>query len=333
MKKFFLPVFLLLVCYAGCKDAPVPVTPVDCDALPCDTCSTFAPISGWDSLYNKPRAKYTIMKVAFNPRRNELIGHVNKSWSPHFNGVFIYNIMTRETSILNAWDFALFSSGDRMLVSFDGWNGIGVYDFASRSGWKITSIPDDFQVLHLSIDEKHIFADSAHRSFRITLDGSQREALTDSIVAPQQLNEKTLIGIFRFTKPREGIRTFNLESKQEQWIDFTGLPPNMNWGFAMASTFVLSPDRTRILMDVASAAGIYDRENGGLFLLDIASRAARKVLPKQHWGQPYYATWSSNSTFFASYHCRKDTTAMLFEYDLNGKVLRQVTFKEMKLYP
>ncbi len=332
MKKFFLPVFLLLVCYAGCKDAPVPVTPVDCDALPCDTCNTFAPISGWDSLYNKPDAKYMISKVVFNQHRNELIGHVKKSWSPHFSGVFIHNILTKETTILNAWDFALFSSGDRMLVAFSGWNGIGIYEFELKEYRKITSIPDQFVRPILSIDESYIIADSSHTPYRISLDGLQRVVMSDSLIRPQQLDEKTIIGLHRFTKPREGVLIMDLETKAHKWMDFTGLPADMNWGFA-EFTFVLSPDRTRILMDVASSRGIWVRENGGLFLLDIASQTARKVLPQQYWGQPWYATWSSNSTFFASYHCRKDTTAMLFEYDLNGKVLRQVTFKEMKLYP
>lgn len=333
MTKYIILVFFAVsACYFGCSDS-ITIHPDDCNGLPCDTCETYTPISSWDSLYDIPRSRYTISKVAYNVKRSQLIGKVYYGLSrSSFSGVFIYNDRTRETTLLSLWSYCLFSDGERMIMELPGWNGLGIYDLRTHEGSKITAIPDGFTSPSLSLDEKYIFADSSYATFRISIGDWSIEALSDSLDAPVQLDERHLIGITRLSKPRYGIRTLNLETKTLEWIDFVGLPENMNWGVSKGR-FSLSPDRKRILMDVASAKGIWDKDNAGLFLLDIPSRTARKILPAQYWAHHYTPTWSSNTTFFASYHCRKDTTAMLFEYDLNGKVLRQVTFKEMKLYP
>lgn len=219
-----------------------------------------------------------------------------------------------------------------MIIELPGWQGLALYDFRTKVTVRFPNLRTEFGFPSLSIHEKFIIADSAHRTFRIGIDGSWREALTDSLVEPVQLDQQHLIGITRMSIPRYGIRTLDLDSKKLEWIDFSGLPDDMNWGFSH-HTLALSPDRTKLLMDVASVKGNMYRENGGVYILDLKTRTARNVLKRQYWIQQYLPTWSSNSTFYASYYCRKDSSAMLYEYDLNGKVLRQVTFKGMKLYP
>jgi len=325
---------ILVTCFLGtlvilsCSDKPVAPPTTSYPLVPCDTCENGFPLSFGDSIeQNFPRAWYIIRTAAQDPTKSLLIGEYRYKTK---NGIFIQNQQTREINFIAAWGYALFKDGKRMVIQYPAWSGIGIYNIETKSMVKIAD--GEFTIPSLSLDEKYIYVDSAYLVYRISIDGLKKEAISDSLSEAVQLDQSQLIGLSRYTIPREGLKTFNLETKKIEYLDFPELSFPINWGNSY-SNWSLSPDKSKILMNIASEGGIWDRENGGLYVLNIASRSAKKVLPKQYWGQPYYPTWTSNTTFFASYHCRKDTTAMLFEYDLNGKVLRQVTFKEMKLYP
>ena len=147
---------------------------------------------------------------------------------------------------------------------------------------------------------------------------------------PRQMNETTIIGVdetgFSLVDIRSGIKTkcpFPIPNDHQQFGP---------------GTWDLSPDKTRALADISDQRHGFRDEygsygDGGLYLFDFRDYTVRRVLPWQYWGPSYDARWASNNTFYATYACRKDRAAMVYEFDLNGKTIRQVTFREQKFYP
>ena len=327
MNGLLLSVLILASCFAGCSNRTNPGLPLNPCESGCDTCGNELPIASFDTSQGRyPLPRYTVTLVSMNAQRTTIVGLVNYHLQIRtpFTGLFVRDLASGKTVCMPSWGYALFSDGKRLVNEYPGFQGLGIYNLST--GEMKPLISGEFVKPTLSVDEKFVFADSAFRTFRIALDGSGRVAITDSLYRPRPLDTTHLVSV-----EESGVKTLDLFTGTITPLTFAGVPSGVLWG-VLKNYWALSPDRTKMLVEVTGGS-LYQRSNAGLYLLDFSSRTGRRLLSAQSWGQPYIPTWTSNTTFTGTWFCVKDSTAMAFEYDLNGRTLRQLTFKEMKLYP
>jgi hypothetical protein len=72
----------------------------------------------------------------------------------------------------------------------------------------------------------------------------------------------------------------------------------------------------------------------GIWLLELETLQARQVLPRHSYYNYFRErlVWSGNSSFVASWFCRKDSTELLYEYNLAGKPIRQLNTRYTKYW-
>jgi len=323
-----LSMIYFMMILTGCN-TDSPLKPPGGDILPCDTCETKLPITDMDSLwFDVPRPVYTIEDVFLSSRRLLAGTYYLEGWKGRGpeGGGFIYDPANASVIGFYGSDMFGWSHDGRYLLVGAGFNGVGVLDIETMNIYKPVS--DDYSNYSWSLDDQWIYMHRYGGTFKVHRSGGNVELISYNFKGGRQLDSTHLI-----TFSDSGLVIYNTQTKVFKNLLWSYLPPPSNLG--ILQQWSLSPDRTKILADVPGSGGLSNptREGYGLYLFDLKTESVRKVLPGQYWFREYRAQWTSNSTFFASYHCRKDSTAMIFEYDLTGKVLRQVTFKEMKIYP
>jgi len=324
---FIASIFTAIHILVGCKNES-PVKPPDVLPPPCDTCDTYLPLENVDSLYfNIPWPKYIICDVYASSRGFLAGSTLLQGWQNRgieYYG-FIYNPMT--TTVIGFYGSDMFgwSHDGRYLLVGAGFNGVGVLDIETMKTYR--PVWDDYSEYSWSLDDEWIYMHRYGGTFRVRPRETNVELISYNFRGGRQIDSTHLI-----TFSDSGLVTYNMKTAEFHSLSWSYLPPPSN--LIILHQWSLSPDRTKILADVPGSGGLNNptRDGAGLYLFDLKAESVRKVLPGQYWFQEYHAQWTSNSTFFASYHCRKDSTSMVFEYNLNGRVLRQVTFKEMKLY-
>lgn len=325
MKRFL---FLLLpILFYSCSDQPATPPNTTDSNTPCDTCFNDAQITSYDSTWQQwPSPRYMISNMKQSQYSGFWIGEVlslyfrDSGWN---QGMFIYDPATRK--LVQYYDFwlpELSHDGKQVLVQY-GFKGFGVIDLATMDITQLTT--EEFSFPNWSLDDSWIFASKYNQIYRFKPDGTEVKMIASGIRGARQFEQYKFAGF-----ANDEIRIYDMESDsliriQNPFVPSVALSSNDQWD--------LSPDRTRLLVSTMSNKGLFDREHGGLFMYNLLTHEAKRILPPQYWGNQYYPKWSSNSTFFGTYYCRKDSVAMVYEYDLNGKVLRQVTYKEMKMYP
>lgn len=96
----------------------------------------------------------------------------------------------------------------------------------------------------------------------------------------------------------------------------------------------ISPDKKQVIFDPVKPENNDGYLDIGVWVLNLGSLEVRQTLPRH----PYYRfknqypVWSTNSSFVAQWFCLKDSTLLLYEYDLTGKPLRQLTKRSTKFW-
>jgi hypothetical protein len=320
---------VLLLFLACCSDdSPIiPTIPPCNDISLCDTCDTGAPRNPADSSLNlPPPLYYTIMYLQKSPTSNIVAGSSaldgwNNIWGLYNN--FLYDQATKEITIVPGSSWVEWSNDGKKILSQFGWD-IGILTVETKQF--VTFLPSSSSQPTWSFDGEWIyFQRGSNSTWVMRINGLELRLLDNNFTSPRQFNDSLLLGLSEDTLSFFNLRT---ETKYPCGFDI----PNENQRFWGVSTGLhQSPNRKYVLGEVISKHG--NPDDAGLYLFDFVNTTASKIFPSQFWGQPYRPRWSSNSTFFATYYCRKDSAAMVYEFDLNGKTLRQVTFKEQRFYP
>lgn len=103
--------------------------------------------------------------------------------------------------------------------------------------------------------------------------------------------------------------------------------PSLPSGFL---EFDLSPDRTRLVGTVIQKGGL-DPGAIALVTVDLSTKKVEKVMESTRFRPEFFARWGSNTTIITSLFCRKDLSYTSWEIDLQGKLLRRLTYYGMKL--
>jgi hypothetical protein len=312
----------MLFLHACSDDMPTPPKTL------CDTCDTYAPVSSYDSLWGLwPYPLLRVSNTTLIPGTSILAGEVHFigwrdiSW---YSG-FFYDTSTRRFTYIRGGDFDFSRDGSKFLMMGEG--GIHLVDRLTMTSHLLLK-GSDYVLPRWSVDEQWVYLTTDGSTFRMRPDGNSLMLIVERFQRAWPLDDERLIS---FAPENSGVVIYNMTTKERTPLVFSGLPAGLRYNDSRPRD--LSPDRTKILADISTGEGILERERRGLYLFDLTTMSARQVLRGQYWGYEYYPKWTSNTTFMASYHCRKDTAAMIYEYDLCGRVIRQVTYKEMKFYP
>jgi hypothetical protein len=186
-----------------------------------------------------------------------------------------------------------------------------------------------------SLDGKYVFYNSVGGLWRVKLDGTEAMRVVSGLVGNiRELDDTRFVGF-----DEQGLFIVDKNSGVVSRDDYSLLNSDLlNFGGVHWRAWDISPDRTRILVDMFSKSGFIEgRDIGGLFLFDLKQKTARRVLPQQYWGSLFWPRWISNDRFYGSHFCRTRTPgqsmSMVWEYDLDGKVIQQITYPWMYLYP
>lgn len=329
IRNIVMPVLLCLV--LSCSDEPVTPQhePICNDLTLCDTCGTTLPRTDIDSALGLPPFPDYIVRIKCKRPDDEwYAGRCTRGGAFPVVNSFEFNIVTKEIRIIPGSLPVEWSADGKKLLMDVGWD-IGVYD--SESG-EITIVAENSRESCFSNDNQWVYYTPGLQKVRI--DGTDRQYLPfprrDAFSSPRLIDDSTLLCIRKEPEKLAQLSKYNLRTGELSYCGFD--VPGSDQTLGGWDELALSPNRKMALASVYHT-GYWHSGQGGVYLFDLENVTARKVLPEQYWGNQYWPHWSSNSTFFATYFCRKDSAAMVYEFDLNGKTIRQVTFKEQKFYP
>jgi len=305
-----------------------------------DTCYNDDPLTYLDSA----QQQWPSMHVQYEISRIEIsaatgwwsgVGRL-AGWSAlHQEGVFIYDPQAHAPIWFLPKYIAHWSPDGALLLCDNGFYSFEIYDVATRSLLHHLQFENAVGDPRWSFDGKYVYYNSAGGLWRVKLDGKEAMRVVPGAKGRiRELDDTRFVGF-------DGQGLFFVDSRSGEWIrdDFPLIDGDLlSYAGIDELAWDISPDRTRILVDIGSKFGFIEgREIGGLFLFDLEQKTARKVLPQQYWGSLYWPRWISNDRFYGSYFCRTRTPgrmlSMVWEYDLDGTVIRQVTFPWMHLYP
>ena len=174
---------------------------------------------------------------------------------------------------------------------------------------------------------------------RLNIANQESEFLGEwSVFSPlfMVINDSTLCSMLtgsNNTKGEAGIYYLNINTGK---VDIKHVDMLRN-RFDVAATinFSISPDKRTVLFE---GIGLPDLDDGyilnGIWTIDLETYEVTKVLDRHaYWVyNDRYPIWSSNSTFTANWYCRRDSTTLLYEYDLNGRPTRQLTYRNTEFW-
>lgn len=238
-------------------------------------------------------------------------------WSPDGKYLMVFSSRDGIPTLVNMETMAQSKFTSMSSFSKISWDEKGKYVYLSREGY----------------DRDKPFPYNKWGLFRARPDGSELEYLTDSLWDAKVLDSENLISFF----PRGGYFGFNI---LRYHLPTRTITKDTVYGYegntVDVSNVDLSPDRTKLVFDRVPYIWEATEERnqyGGVWILDLKTKQSRQVLPEQFSKHPYYPRWYSNTELLCSFYCRKDSAITTWLVDLNGKVLRQITNKNMKLIP
>jgi hypothetical protein len=295
----------------------------------CDTCLQDAPLDPDDSVwYNYPEPRYDHSRASdYGGGNGIVVGQVRAdAWrGPGLaDGIFVYD--TRKKELL---DFIL---GDGPRVSHSGLSiafnrGFAVY-VKDYPGGGERMVANGFFTPNWSLDDKSIYAQANHgfALYKFRIADSTNELISKRMFDVKQRDDGVLVSLMNDT-----IVEYDEIAKTIRRTRIP-LPPATRIEPFSSGNFSLSPDGAKILVDVRSSKGFEDTDRGGVFLVDVSTGATKQILEGQRWGVRYYPNWTSNTSFYGGFYCRKDSSSCIYEWSITGKMLRRVTTKEDVLF-
>jgi hypothetical protein len=334
---FYVSVSFLFQRCSNDNPASPPDTPCN-DITICDTCDTFDSLTHEDSVHQVyPWSIYDVSLLRRTPDSKYYFGKCRYDWRDGNN--FRYNPSTGKIDILKIDSTQVYwlgvtgveisPDGKSVLTNNPG-GAIFIINVESLSSHRLTTAS---KFPSWSLDGERIYFYKSQGTWSMKTDGSDVRSIVNGLTIPRQFADSTILGV-----QSDGFYMYDMRNDSKVKCSFS--IPNEHQKFG-PGTWDLSPDRTRALADISDKRqetpelrdeyGYYG--DGGVYLFDFRTNTARRILPWQYWGPAFEPRWASNSTFYATYACRKEKAAMVYEFDLNGKTLRQVTFKEQRFYP
>ena len=334
MKRSTQALFVFLTCCVlivamveyGCRDSS-PISP-PATFIDRDTCGNKHPVSAYDSVFGYwAPFVYSIERV-YRSRDGLLAGLsfvYGLNGIPYLQQSFIYDpAAARLVGTYGGWVFGGWSQDGKRLLFEDGFDGISVLNYETGIRTKVVGAGDHPR---WSPDDKWIYFNKGGSCYKVRPAGVEMQLVAENMGDAVPLDDHRIIRL-----SDSGLVVFDTNEKRKTFLEFSRIvPPDR---LSIPSYWDLSPDRMKILADHRAGNPFtnVNRTGVGLYLYDMSARTVRRVLPGQYWYNVYRPVWTSNSTFFASWYCSCDSTEMVHEYDLNGRVLKQITFKHMKLY-
>jgi len=330
LSKYLIAAVLLIW---ACDEDDKSVAPRPCtDISICDTCNNGGPRDPVDSSLNLPPSpRYIISYVQRGTSDYIFVGCCElEGWNgiyQQYNN-FVYDSKTQEIRIIPGSSWLDLSPDRKKILS-----RYGYYDFViiDAETYEYTTLRRESSGNpHWSIDGQSIYYQQGGKVWSTRIIDLATTSYDANLNSPQQFNDTVIVGYKNDT-----LYYYNINSNTLSSCGFNIPSENQTFGVGYNS-IELSPDRKYALGQVVPlhvSDNDTNQYNSGLYLFDFAQKKTRRILKSQHWSNPYYQKWTNRDTFFASYYCRKDSAAMVYEFDLNGKTIRQVTFKEQKYYP
>jgi hypothetical protein len=332
VSSFVLSVFLMLA-ITGCRDDSPILTSTE---QPIDSCGNEAPISPGDSIrsdWPSLHIAYTVKYMSVSKEYGYWTGVVFVDYWEEVTrfGVFVYDPHTE--SVLGFYDYTRYSQwspdGKYLLISYEG-SGYYVIDAASMMIQYSVAI-DGAICPYWSKDGRYVYLHKTGGTWRVNPDGSGLTHIADSVVVGREIDSTHFVGF-----DARGLYIYNVDDGSKRNIYMAGINDNRFW-FSTRLDWDISPDHSKILVELYDMGGfVPGRNTAGVFVIDLSTFEAKKVLEQQYWGDAYYPRWNTNSSFFASVFCRKGymgrSMKMVWEYDLEKHTIRQITYPWMKIY-
>lgn len=326
MRRVSLVIYLILL--VSCSDETVqPLRYEDHFA----SCGNSDPISYSDSInVGRPNPRIRISQLRISPYNGWWAGeYEGYRWGDgqYGHGIYIYDPIS-DTPIAR-YDEAGYHywspDGRKLLLST--YSALYVIDIPSLEVRNIT--PVGIGVLGTwTLDGSCIYARYGSKSepagiYSMKSNGSNKKFITNQVWNATKLLDKNRL----FAPYPDSIRTFNINTG----VLSLSYRPQVRME-SHPELYDISPDRQSILYETWHQGDIYEPWGNGIWVMDTATWSPRKVLGAQWWRHEYYPTWASESTFYASVYCRNDSSSMVWEFDLNGNPIRQVTTKDMHVW-
>ncbi len=336
MNHRYLYIAIIGILLIGCDEEttikPQPSPPIS----PEDTCYNDAPLRPYDSLHQQwPMRRYGISHLSLSSKDNLWAGeYMIDGWAGQNGnwGIFIYD-PTKGYAIqfLKGWDIDWSPDGKQLLTN-NGFGGFRIFDVDKMEFISIQNM-ENYSNPCWSLDGNWVLIDYDGKKYRVRPDGTELSIYAGRGWSGRELDSTHIVAF-----DSESMYIYDRSTSLFERIVFNNLNATEFNFSGIGNTFSLSPDKSKILLDIYSVRGFFEgRETAGLFLIDINKRTATKIRNQQYWGDAYRPIWRTDSTFYASYFCRtrspKTSISMVWEFDLEGNFIKQITYPWMVLYP
>ena len=289
-------------------------------------CGNDEPISSNDSAWSMfPWARYRISELRISSYNGYWAGTYERhnfasTDLTYASGVFLYDPHRNVpiTGFTDSWGHSWSPDGKTLLFT----NSNTIYTYNQLNG-KLTQLtePEASDIAYWSVDGKHIYY-RHYGTYVMNPDGSEKRPVTDMIWRAKVLDASRLVAVYKDT-----LRIFNIPDSTLTKIYKPEMDPSHH-----LNAYDISPDSKFIIFQTQQNGGVLDPWGNGVWLMHTKTWTAKKIRGAQWWGHEYYPTWASDNTFYASVFCRKDSSSMIWEFDLNGNPIRQITTKEMRVW-
>jgi hypothetical protein len=342
-RKLFSAPLIALMIMTACTESSVDVPPDPCSPMPCDTCDNYyppppgvkadgaVPFVCWSARGRiSPDGRY----VVYETGNSDYVTYRERNFP--IVGLLVLEIATNRTVLFlsgffNDWCWA----PDSRTVYFlrAGRQPVSSVNIETE---EVTSWPElgSFEKMYLAANARIMYLKG------VPLGGTKygivrwdlQSGIADFIIdAPEMYNDLMVLNdSVLCALAMSKVYFLNVHTKQLQSVHVPAL--EMWNGVSEAN---LSPDGKLILFQTFGPISNRDGYvSDGVWLFELETLQARQVLPRH----PYYRfygerpVWSGNSTFVASWFCRKDSTQLLYEYNLAGKPIRQLNTRYTKYW-
>ncbi len=331
--KHILMLATVVLVLAGCDDpgSPPPTT------LPVggDTCFNDSPYSPNDSAqYPEPWVAVTInvWDVTRSATTGLLMGNIHVIHGGHIAGVFVYDpekdaLLAFVQGTAGGWS----PDGNRALI--EAWDGHYIYDACTGSLRRV-SLCTEMVDSHWSLDGSRIEYSYRSALWSIDTTGADKRCIEQGLWYLRPSAPGRYLGF----DTKKGMYYYDTTTRTQEYVQLRNLPAG-RLTFVADHGWDLSPNRKRVLIDIQSRS--YDpvvaRNEGGLWLIDMETNVATKILPPQYWPTTYQPRWLSNTTFSGSFFCMTRnlarSTEMVWEWDLVNNTVKPITQPWMRLFP
>ena len=318
----------LVVLWAACNDSIGPSKV----CVSCDTCDTFLPISFLDSVNSTtPLPKYEISNATeIAPNVFVCNAYYKEERKSPWFGVSIYDKnYKRLITYANAYYCTTY---DPDLIVLNNYVSGDVSTLRISTGQLHKIANGWYRNMSPSIDGRSVFVDSSWKAYELGIDGTWARSYSSNIMLPIQIDSNTLLGVMKNKGAVEfpGLAIYDIATKQERLVVPKGDLTEVSWGMVNLRPL---PDRKQIFIDLARQNWFPQHRWSDLCILDLRDTTITPILKSQYWAPQYRPVVYRGNRFLATYFCRKDSAATIYEYDLYGNALRHVLTKEDTLYP